>query len=82
MVMQEEYILPQTHSIRVLDDHWTKRIVKFQFESIALQTHPCNENRFFPVRKTSQGTSHSAYVATSTESDGVKFDGLLPPNFF
>jgi hypothetical protein len=26
-------------------------------------------------------TSHSAYVATSTESDGVKIDGLLPPNF-
>ena len=28
-----------------------------------------------------QDTSHSAYVATSTESDGVKIDGLLPPNF-
>jgi hypothetical protein len=26
-------------------------------------------------------TSHSAYVAMSTESDGVKIDGLLPPNF-
>ena len=26
-------------------------------------------------------TSHSAYVATETESDGVKIDGLLPPNF-
>ena len=26
-------------------------------------------------------TSHSAYVATVTESDGVKIDGLLPPNF-
>ena len=26
-------------------------------------------------------TSHSAYVATATESDGVKIDGLLPPNF-
>ena len=26
-------------------------------------------------------TSHSAYVATETESNGVKIDGLLPPNF-
>jgi hypothetical protein len=26
-------------------------------------------------------TSHSAYVATSTESDGAKIDGLLTPNF-
>ena len=25
-------------------------------------------------------TSHSAYVATETESDGAKIDGLLPPN--
>ena len=25
-------------------------------------------------------TSYSAYVATSTESDGVMIDGLLPPN--
>ena len=24
---------------------------------------------------------HSAYVATSTESDGVKIDGFLHPNF-
>ena len=29
-----------------------------------------------------QITSPSAYVATATESDGVKIDGLLPPNFF
>ena len=28
-----------------------------------------------------QGTSHSAYVATATESIGVKIDGLLPPFF-
>ena len=27
------------------------------------------------------GTGHSAYVATETESDGAKIDGLLPPNF-
>ena len=27
------------------------------------------------------GTSHSAYVATSTESDGAKIDGFLYPNF-
>ena len=27
------------------------------------------------------GTSHSAYVATSTESNGVKIDGFLYPNF-
>ena len=26
-------------------------------------------------------TGHSAYVATETESDGAKIDGLLPPNF-
>ena len=26
-------------------------------------------------------TSHSAYVATETESNGVKIDGLLPPSF-
>ena len=26
-------------------------------------------------------TSHSAYVATKTELDGAKIDGLLPPNF-
>ena len=26
-------------------------------------------------------TSHSAYVATATESNGVKIDGLLTPNF-
>ena len=26
-------------------------------------------------------TSHSAYVATATETVGVKIDGLLPPNF-
>ena len=26
-------------------------------------------------------TSHSAYVATETESNGAKIDGLLPPNF-
>ena len=26
-------------------------------------------------------TSHSAYVATSTESKGVKIDGFLYPNF-
>ena len=26
-------------------------------------------------------TSHSAYVATSTESNGVKIDGFLYPNF-
>ena len=26
-------------------------------------------------------TSHSAYVATATESDRVKIDGLLPPTF-
>ena len=29
----------------------------------------------------SQITSHSAYIATSTESDGVKIDGFLFPNF-
>ena len=28
-----------------------------------------------------QGTSHSAYVATSTESHGLKIDGFLYPNF-
>ena len=27
-------------------------------------------------------TSHSAYIATSTESNGAKIDGLLNPNFF
>ena len=27
-------------------------------------------------------TSHSAYDAISTESNGVKIDGLLLPNFF
>ena len=27
------------------------------------------------------GTSHSAYVATETESVVAKIDGLLPPNF-
>ena len=26
------------------------------------------------------GTSHSAYVATETELDESKIDGLLPPN--
>jgi hypothetical protein len=26
-------------------------------------------------------TSHSAYVATSIESNGVKIDGFLYPNF-
>ena len=26
-------------------------------------------------------TSHSAYVATSTESNGVKIDGFLYPNY-
>ena len=26
-------------------------------------------------------TSHSAYAATETKSNGVKIDGLLPPNF-
>ena len=26
-------------------------------------------------------TSHLAYVATETELDGAKIDGLLPPNF-
>jgi hypothetical protein len=26
-------------------------------------------------------TSHSAYVAALTESNGVKINGLLPPNF-
>ena len=26
-------------------------------------------------------TSHSAYDATETESNGAKIDGLLPPNF-
>ena len=25
-------------------------------------------------------TSHSAYAATETESNGAKIDGLLPPN--
>ena len=29
----------------------------------------------------SKGTSHSAYVATSAESHGVKIDGCLYPNF-
>ena len=29
----------------------------------------------------SQITSQSAYVATETELDGAKIDGLLPPNF-
>ena len=29
----------------------------------------------------SKFTGHSAYVATETESDGAKIDGLLPPNF-
>ena len=29
----------------------------------------------------SKYTSHSAYVATSTKSDGVKIDGFLYPNF-
>ena len=27
------------------------------------------------------GTSHSAYVATDTESNGAKIDGFLYPNF-
>ena len=27
-----------------------------------------------------KGTSHSAYVATSTETSGVKIDGFLHPN--
>ena len=31
--------------------------------------------------KYSKLTSHSAYVATSTESYGVKIDGFLHPNF-
>ena len=30
---------------------------------------------------TSVATSHSAYVATETKSNGAKIDGLLPPNF-
>ena len=30
---------------------------------------------------TYMGTSHSANVATSTESHGVKIDGFLNPNF-
>ena len=34
-----------------------------------------------PQGKNTYYTSHSAYVATATESDGVKIDGLLPPNF-
>ena len=29
----------------------------------------------------SDPTSHSAYAATETESNGAKIDGLLPPNF-
>ena len=31
--------------------------------------------------KLSTLTSHSAYVATETKSNGVKIDGFLPPNF-
>ena len=34
-----------------------------------------------PKFEFSLNTSHSAYVTTATESDGVKIDGLLPPNF-
>ena len=36
---------------------------------------------FFSIQIHSSDTSHSAYVATSTKSNGVKIDGLLPPNF-
>ena len=42
------------------------RALKFsswENEMISLQTHPCNENRFFPVRKTSQGIPRFHYRA-------------------
>ena len=35
----------------------------------------------FKMGHNTQITSHSAYVATSTESQGVKIDGFLYPNF-
>ena len=33
------------------------------------------------VEVKTEHTSHSAYVATETESNKAKIDGLLPPNF-
>ena len=33
------------------------------------------------TKSTYMHTSHSAYAATETESNGAKIDGLLPPNF-
>ena len=33
------------------------------------------------TQKMKEGTSHSAYDATLTESDGDKSDGFLYPNF-
>ena len=33
------------------------------------------------IKSVHVGTSTSAYVATSTESEGVKFDEFLYPNF-
>ena len=33
------------------------------------------------VKQNCKYTSHSAYAATETESNGAKSDGLLPPNF-
>ena len=41
----------------------------------------CLNTLYLPSKRYYIHTSHSAYVATSTELHGVKIDGVLYPNF-
>ena len=58
-----------------------------EFKKVIIQLKGSRWNLFLKIDHvflldiTSQLTSHSAYVATSTELHGVKIDGFLYPNF-
>ena len=72
------------HIIRTLSkkfDHKVEKILKGSLDLIPSPT-PSVKIQIMGWKVCIRAfTSHSAYVATATESVGVKIDGLLLPNF-
>ena len=79
------------HSVHTINWTGAKSICNFCCPLTQIQTHNKLEllKTFhlivslivFFIRWIHFCTSHSAYVATETESNGAKIDGLLPPIF-
>ena len=72
------------HTSTKPDGYWIVcfRLLKVGELQIECSWNPLESHKHIPlVRAVLLYTSHSAYDATSTESNGVKIDGFLYPNF-